>query len=86
MSHNYGEPVADAIANNGGSLDVILHDAAHTDGDGTPRPTFFSFDRQAADFPDCRLRPPDLNGMEARPCRRRSSSVLGTDSRPAAFS
>ena len=59
MSHNYGELVADAIANNGGSVDVILHDAVSTDGDGTPRPTFFSFDRQAADLPDCRLRPPD---------------------------
>src|SRR4029079_16699986 len=59
ISHNYGELVADAIANNGGSLDVILHDAVSTEGDGKPRSTFFSFDRDAADLPDCRLRRPD---------------------------
>jgi hypothetical protein len=58
-SHNYGELVADAIANNAGAVDAILHDAVTTDGAGRPSPTHFSFEREPADLPDCRLRAPD---------------------------
>jgi hypothetical protein len=59
VSHNYGELVGDAIANNADAPDVILHDVVSTDGGGRPRPTHFSFEREAADLPECRLRAPD---------------------------
>jgi hypothetical protein len=59
ISHNYGELVGDAIANNGDVVDVILHDAVSTAAGGVPSPMFFSLERGAADLPDCRLRPPD---------------------------
>jgi len=59
VSHDYGELVGDAIANDAGGLDAILHDVVVADGGGKPRPTHFSFDREAADVADCRLRAPD---------------------------
>ncbi len=59
VSHNYGELVGDAIANDADAPDVILHDTVGIDEAGRPRPTHFSFERAAADLPSCRLRAPD---------------------------
>jgi len=59
VSHDYGELVGDAIANNADAPDAILHDVVSTDGGGRPGPTHFSFEREAADLPECRLRAPD---------------------------
>ena len=59
VSHNYGELIADAIANNGDDPHVVLHDVVDADRDGVPRPTFLSFEREPAELPDCRVRAPD---------------------------
>jgi hypothetical protein len=59
VSHNYGELIADAIANNGGAPDAILHDLVAANGDGAPKPTFLSFEREPTELPDCSVRAPD---------------------------
>jgi hypothetical protein len=76
VSHNYGELVADAIAHNRAGPDVILHDLVGANGEGPPRPIFFSFDRAPADLPECRLSLPDHSMVWRRECadNRRATS------------
>jgi hypothetical protein len=59
VSHNYGELIADAIANNGGKVDMILHDVVTTAGDQAPKPSFVSLDHGNAELPECNLRTPN---------------------------
>jgi hypothetical protein len=59
ISHNYGEVITDAIVNNGHAMDLILHDVVTTVDGEMPRASFFSFDVEDADLPDCYLRRPN---------------------------
>jgi hypothetical protein len=71
VSHNYGELIGDAIANNHGQVDLVLHDALTTRGDETPRPVFFSLDPPGAEPAECRLRGPDRSMVWKREVARR---------------
>jgi hypothetical protein len=55
VSHNYGEVIADAVANNGRELDVILHDVVTTIDDQMPMASFFTVGGENADLADGRV-------------------------------
>jgi hypothetical protein len=59
LSHNYGEVLSDAIANNHSELDAILYDVVTTIDNESPRGCFLSFELGNRDLPDCYLRLPN---------------------------